>query len=188
LLPITIAHLVYALTTWYEAWRPPPELPLFCSSFRTAFQTHLYTTLPPSFNVGFQRLVRFTLDKAPSWAGDVQLPSSLLDFSIWKQFEALGMLERYENIVHSVVYGYMEDHVERECRGTWTEKLLEMNEWLSTELFPWLFHPFAQQARSRLSFACSGQHPRLTCVPQTMKHARWSRRSASSSRVRWWRC
>ena len=41
--------------------------------------------------------------------------------TIWKKIEILGLIDRYESIIASVGYEYIEEHVLKTCTGQWAK-------------------------------------------------------------------
>lgn len=180
--PQHIARLVYRLVEWYKAWSPIPELVFSCistlnpltrryrlgytilSAYTLAFQTHVFSVLPPSFSRGFKALIAstFTLDHTsspPPWiistppsptsSSDSQQPPSRADLPLWFAFEQLGLLDRYESLISSVCYEYIEEHVVESCKGRWDEPMLKsLREWMTETIVPWMVMPYARGARN----------------------------------------
>ncbi|KAG6889653.1 hypothetical protein C0995_015769 [Termitomyces sp. Mi166 len=142
-----ILRLVYRLLEWYNAWSPPPELgPTIFSAYTLNFQTHLFSTLPPTFTSAFKALCKSSL---PS---DEHDPTSLREAReprLWAAFETLGLLDRYEYIVASVGYEHIEQYVLEVCTGSWEKPMLEdLRTWMSDKMVSWMLLPYARGAKS----------------------------------------
>jgi anaphase-promoting complex subunit 2 len=112
-------------------------------AYTLTFQTHLFSILPPSFARGFKALCASTL------------PSASTDFVIdarphmWAAFEALGLFDRYEALIASVVYQHIESHVVKTCAGQWAEPVLpNLRDWMSKKVVKWMFLPYARGAKT----------------------------------------
>jgi len=69
---------------------------------------------------------------------------------IWKNFELLGLIDRYENVLASVGYEFIEEHVLATCKGRWEKPMLEeLRTWMSENVVPWMLHVYARDASSR---------------------------------------
>ena len=72
--------------------------------------------------------------------------------AIWKNFEVLGFIDRYESIIASVGYEFIEDYVLKTCMGEWAKPMLEdLRVWMSEKVVPWMLHVYARGATSGLS-------------------------------------
>jgi anaphase-promoting complex subunit 2 len=70
--------------------------------------------------------------------------------TIWKNFEILGLIDRYESIIASVGYEYIEEHVLKTCTGEWAKPMLEdLRVWMSDKVVPWMLHVYARGASNR---------------------------------------
>ena len=129
------------------------------SAYTLAFQTHVYSTFPPSFAHGFKALIAstFSLVNAscpPPWAipHEAQLQSSppaRPDLHLWAACEALGLLDRYESLIASVCYEYIEEHVNGTCAKKWEDSMLgPLREWMAEKVVPWMVMPYARGARN----------------------------------------
>lgn len=134
------------------------------AAFTCTFQTHVYSRLPPSFSRGFKELVAFTfkltsMEEAPQWLLKLfpPPPGSLRpDPVLWKVFEELGLIERYESLILSVCYEHIEDHILKTYAKTWDARVLqELRDWMSREIVPWLVMPYAREAKTRTSASFS---------------------------------
>ncbi|KAM5531321.1 hypothetical protein V8D89_015036 [Ganoderma adspersum] len=156
-----IGRLLFRLVEWYKAWSPIPELgSTLLSAYTLTFQTHIYATFPPTFSHGFKALIAstFTLASAsypPPWAApsDPQAASSSSpqrpDLPLWTACDTLGLLDRYESLVASVCYEYIEEHVMETCAKKWDESMLTpLREWMAEKVVPWMVMPYARGARS----------------------------------------
>lgn len=164
------------------------------SAYTLAFQTHVYATFPPSFSQGFKALIAstFSLVNAscpPPWA----LPSEQIaqgsspsrpDLPLWTVCDTLGLLDRYESLIASVCYEYIEAHVEETCMKKWDESMLTaLREWMAERVVPWMVMPYARGARSG---ECFWQHwssgEELTRLKRK-KHVRCFRVSVQDSTI-----
>lgn len=130
------------------------------SAYTLTFQTHIYSTLPPSFPRGFKQLINATFDLAakstpPSWMpptpAPLKSPVPLLrpDLPLWGSLEQLGLLDRYESLISSVCYEYIEAHILETCTRKWGERMLQpLREWMTNKIVPWMVMPYARGARS----------------------------------------
>ena len=100
------------------------------SAYTLAFQTHVYSTFPPSFAHGFKALIASTFSlvnssSPPPWALPPEpapgAPPSRPDLPLWSACDTLGLLDRYESLIASVCYEYIETHVVEVCRKKWDE-------------------------------------------------------------------
>ncbi|KIM41173.1 hypothetical protein M413DRAFT_160178 [Hebeloma cylindrosporum] len=153
--PEVLKDLVSCLMEWYRAWAPPEELgATVFSSYGLNFHTRLFSALPPSFAIAFKELCACLLGPPeanpedeeqqvrPKWDASVQS-------TIWKNFEVLGIIDRYESIIASVGYEYIEEHVLKTCAGEWgTPVLEELRVWMSEKVVPWMLHVYARGASS----------------------------------------
>ncbi|PCH40122.1 ubiquitin-protein ligase [Wolfiporia cocos MD-104 SS10] len=158
--PQYISQLVFRLCEWYSAWCPIPELgQTILHAYMLNFQTHVFSVLPPSFSNGFKDLVSRTFDISrsstpPPW---LNVPSvfqtpdnpSRADYALWAAFEQLGLLERYESLISSVCYEYIESHILETCTGKWDEQMLKpLRDWMTDNIVPWMLMPYARGAKS----------------------------------------
>ncbi|KAF8843343.1 hypothetical protein BDN67DRAFT_988510 [Paxillus ammoniavirescens] len=134
----TIKALIFRLVEWYNAWKPTPDLGYaIIATYRLAFQTHLFSILPTSFARGVKTLVASTLTVTPFQ------PSHQL----WKAFDTLSLVERYETLIASAGYEYIESHVLEKCVGQWAEPMLGgLRSWMADKIVPWMLWPFARGA------------------------------------------
>ncbi|KAN0087485.1 Cullin homology [Tylopilus felleus] len=142
--PETVRALIFRLVEWYNAWKPNVELgQTITSAYTLAFQTYLFAILPPSFVRGVKALVAATLVRT------VSQPSDQQDRSLWQAFETLSLIERYETLIASVGYEYIEAHVLQTCAGSWAEPMLaNLRGWMIQKIVPWMVWPFARGATS----------------------------------------
>ena len=55
------------------------------------------------------------------------------------EFEELGLIDRYESLIASVGYEYIEAHVLETCRGRWRNTMLDvLRLWMSDKVVPWM--------------------------------------------------
>ncbi|KAF8882924.1 ubiquitin-protein ligase [Gymnopilus junonius] len=134
-----IRGLISRLVEWYRAWAPPPDLgAAVFQSYTLNFQTRLFSALPPSFTGGFKNLCATLL--SPPSAEDAIV-------AVWRDFDILGLIERYETIIASVGYEYIEEYVLRTCTGEWGKPMLDdLRIWMSEKVVPWLLHVYARGA------------------------------------------
>ncbi|KAF8157822.1 hypothetical protein B0H34DRAFT_656905 [Crassisporium funariophilum] len=141
--------LVSRLMEWYKAWTPPLELgATVYSAYTLNFQTRLFSALPSTFSVGFKNLCASLLAPPEEEdAEDLQPPDPNLNAGVWKNFEALGLIDRYESIIASVGYEFIEQHVLGTCTGEWAKPMLEdLRKWMSDKVVPWMVHVYARGA------------------------------------------
>ncbi|PSR71728.1 hypothetical protein PHLCEN_2v12376, partial [Hermanssonia centrifuga] len=158
--PLYVGQMVARLLEWYKAWAPIPELGgTLSKSYTEAFRTHVFSILPPSFSAGFKALVAatFNLTQDPSASGwmlnlfppPTQGPYSRADVPLWNAFEQLGMQERYETLISSVCYEYIESHILETCAKEWDRPMLYiLREWMTNRIVPWMVLPYAKGARN----------------------------------------
>ncbi|THH01918.1 hypothetical protein EW026_g872 [Hermanssonia centrifuga] len=158
--PLYVGQMVARLLEWYKAWAPIPELGgTLSKSYTEAFRTHVFSILPPSFSAGFKALVAvtFNLTQDPSASGwmlnlfppPTQGPYSRADVPLWNAFEQLGMQERYETLISSVCYEYIENHILETCAKEWDRPMLYiLREWMTNRIVPWMVLPYAKGARN----------------------------------------
>ncbi|KIO06137.1 hypothetical protein M404DRAFT_946866 [Pisolithus tinctorius Marx 270] len=140
--PEIVRALIFRLVEWYNAWKPPAELgQTIISAYTLAFQTHLFSILPASFAKGIKSLVAATL------LGTVSQSSDQRDSALWLAFDTLSLIERYETLITSVGYEYVESHVHETCAGAWSEPMLpKLRSWMLEKIVPWMIWPFARGA------------------------------------------
>ncbi|KAF9220918.1 hypothetical protein BS17DRAFT_713130 [Gyrodon lividus] len=150
--PETVRELIFRLVEWYNAWKPTAErVPAtytvtslgqtIISAYTLAFQTHLFSILPTSFARGVKTLVAATLVRT------VSQPSDHHDRALWQAFDSLSLIERYETLIASVGYEYIESHVLEICTGQWAEPMLaNLRSWMIDKIVPWMLWPFARGA------------------------------------------
>ncbi|KDR83236.1 hypothetical protein GALMADRAFT_206844 [Galerina marginata CBS 339.88] len=149
--------LVSRLMEWYRAWAPPQDSlgSTVFSSYTLNFQTRLFSALPPAFAYGFKELCATLLappedDEEPNEAGQSSPQwDSSIHAGVWKNFEVLGLIDRYESIIASVGYEFIEDYVLKKCTGEWAKPMLEdLRQWMSDKVVPWMLHVYARGAAS----------------------------------------
>ncbi|KZW04109.1 hypothetical protein EXIGLDRAFT_716114 [Exidia glandulosa HHB12029] len=133
----TVRKLVARLFEWGRAWAPAVELGgAFDGIFYTTFKSNLHIALPPSFPEAFVYLVQSTI-------GD------LSDTDLFKELHMLGMLDRYEALVASVVCEQIERQIETLCPGKWDEpRLPELRHWLGDKVVAWLMEQYSRAGTS----------------------------------------
>ncbi|KAG1780495.1 hypothetical protein EV702DRAFT_1193970 [Suillus placidus] len=140
--PEAIRSLVYRLVEWYSAWKPTADLgPTMISAYTLAFQTHIFSVLPPSFARGIKALVSATLQRTVSQSQDPQ------DRLLWQAFDTLSLIDRYETLIASIGYEFIESYVEETCARKWSEPMLAtLRAWMIDKIVPWMLYPFARGA------------------------------------------
>ena len=124
------------------------------SAYTTAFHTHLMSILPPTFARGFKSLCALTLQQAGEAAGAHATTNMYIGPAIWAALETLGLVDRYESLIASVGYEYIEAHVISTCAGKWTEPMLgPLRDWMTNRIVPWMLWPYARGA-STSEFSC----------------------------------
>ncbi|KAG6841615.1 hypothetical protein C0991_009040 [Blastosporella zonata] len=118
--------------------------PTVLSAYTLDFQTHLFSTLPPTFTSAFKALCASALlPPDPEAEGNPEARSPRL----WAAFETLGLLDRYEYIVESVGYEHIEAYVLQTCTGEWSKPILEeLRIWMADKMIPWMLLPYARSA------------------------------------------
>lgn len=118
------------------------------SAYTLSFQTHLFSIVPPSFARGFKALVASTLSTSstaitPGSSSETDDPNG----PIWQAFETLGLIDRYETIIATVGYEFIEQHVLETCTGEWSRPMLgELRDWMSDKVVPWMLLIYARGA------------------------------------------
>ena len=125
------------------------------SAYIVNFQTHVFSILPPTFAGGFKTLIAATL----AHSTDPSSPTrrlSVHDPNLWPSFELLGLIDRYESLIASVCYEYIESYVLKTCTGKWDEPMLSpLREWMADKVVPWMLLPYARNAKNgKLSKCC----------------------------------
>lgn len=140
--PETVRTLIFRLVDWYDAWKPTVELgQTIISAYTLSFQTHLFSVLPSTFACGVKSLVASTL------LNTVAQPSDPRDRAMWQAFDTLSLIERYETLIASVGYEYIESYVHTTCTGAWSEPMLpKLRSWMLEKIVPWMLWPFARGA------------------------------------------
>ena len=63
----------------------------------------------------------------------------------------LGLIDRYESVIASVGYEFIENHVLKTCTGEWDKPMLEdLRIWMSEKVVPWMLHVYARGATNGL--------------------------------------
>lgn len=140
--PEAIRSLVYRLVEWYNAWKPTADFgPTMTSAYNLTFQTHIFSVLPPSFARGIKALVSATLQRTVSQSQDPQ------DRLLWQAFDTLSLIDRYETLIASIGYEFIESYVEETCARKWSEPMLPtLRTWMIDKIVPWMLYPFARGA------------------------------------------
>lgn len=120
------------------------------SAYTLTFQTSLFAALPPSFTEGFKLLCAWCLSPEdfppPSEALASLSPTMAV---VWRDFDTLGLIERYESVIASVGYEYIEKHVIETCQGNWEKPMMdELRAWMSSKVVPWMLQIYARGASS----------------------------------------
>ncbi|KAF9005219.1 hypothetical protein BDQ17DRAFT_1354061 [Cyathus striatus] len=144
-----IRTMVFRLVEWYKAWAPQPELGnTIHAAYTLNYQTHLFSSLPPSFSSAFKNLCASTLHvPEPDNEDEDPLPTPVPDLQMWEAFETLGLIDRFESIIASVGYERIEQHVLKTCTGQWENPMLEqLRAWMSERVVPWMLMIYARNA------------------------------------------
>jgi anaphase-promoting complex subunit 2 len=138
------------------------------SVYTLIFQTRLFSLLPASFSAGFKNLCACLLAPPSPPAEDIDdsfpvksdssavIPTTPycdpnIKATIWKNIEVLGLIDRYESIIASVGYEFIEDYVLKMCTGEWAKPMLEdLRIWMSEKVVPWMLHVYARGATNGL--------------------------------------
>ena len=130
--------------------------PTVFQAYTLHFQTRLLSALPPTFTSGFKELCATFLAPPPDQLDEAveaninHTPStwnSRDHARLWAHLHLLGLVERYETIIASVGYEYIEDYVLKTCTGEWGKPMLEsLRIWMSEKVVPWLLHIYARGA------------------------------------------
>lgn len=122
---------------------------IVCSSYTLTFQTYLFAALPAAFSVGFKKLCAILLCPPPDTTLNLSKEST---DELWKNVESLALLERYESVIASVGYEYIERHVLESCAEKWDKPMLEeLRKWMSDQVVPWMLSVYARGAKDRMS-------------------------------------
>ncbi|KAF9523397.1 hypothetical protein CPB83DRAFT_910659 [Crepidotus variabilis] len=148
-----IQELVDCLMEWYQAWTPPQDLgTTIFSAYTLNFQTRLFSSLPASFSQAFKSLCASLLgppDHDLGERGTITGWNTGAKPNVWKNFEVLGLIDRYESVIASVGYEFIESHVLNACKGQWEKPMLdELRSWMSDHVVPWMIHVYARNASS----------------------------------------
>ena len=118
-------------------------------AYTLTFRTHLFSILPPSFPRGFKALCASTL---PSLSDDEEDTTITPKPAMWAAFETLGLFDRYEALIASVVYQHIETHVVETCVNKWDEPVLpSLKDWMSKKIVKWMVSPYARGAKTSAS-------------------------------------
>lgn len=128
--------------------------PTISSAYTLAFQTHLFSILPPTFSQGFRALIfsTFTYSNPSSTSTrrttfDETAPRP--DTSLWTAFEQLGLLDRYESLISGVCFERIETHILEKYTGKWSEPALApLRAWMIDNVGPWMVMPYARGAKT----------------------------------------
>ncbi|KAH9922867.1 uncharacterized protein BXZ73DRAFT_91578 [Epithele typhae] len=152
--PESIGNMLFRLVDWYRAWSPIPELgSTLLSAYTLGFQTQIYSIFPPLFSEGFKALIASTFDLVTQPAAEPPTIWSAAparpDLPLWAACEMLGLLDRYESLIASVCYEYIEAHVMETCKRKWDESMLSaLRDWMAEKVVPWMVMPYARGART----------------------------------------
>lgn len=132
--------------------------PNMTNAYNLAFQTHVYSMLPASFTKGFKALITLTFNLTYDATGTEWLftifpkperPSSRVDTPLWNAFHQLGLSERYESLISSICYEYVESYILKTCVEKWDEPMLNtIRGWMADNIVPWMIMPFARGAKN----------------------------------------
>jgi anaphase-promoting complex subunit 2 len=140
--------------------------PRITSAYATGFQTHLISILPPIFSQGFKALCATSLPPPDD-------SNTYLDPSIWLAFETLGLVDRYESLIASVAFEYIESHVVSTCSGKWAEPMLNgLKDWMANKVVAWMVLPYARQASNCDYLFCLSSVTGVIVPAQTAEEAR----------------
>jgi anaphase-promoting complex subunit 2 len=115
-------------------------------AYTITFQTHLFSILPPSFTRGFKALCASTL---PPASEDDFIPDAKP--RMWAAFETLGLFDRYEALIASVVYQHIETRVIDTYAGQWADPVLpSLRDWMSKKVVKWMCSPYARGAKTSM--------------------------------------
>lgn len=68
---------------------------------------------------------------------------------VWMQFEVLGLIDRYENVIASVGYEHIEKHVLAHCTSQWSKPVMErLKGWMADNVVPWMVNVYARDAKT----------------------------------------
>ncbi|KAJ3493794.1 hypothetical protein NLJ89_g10937 [Agrocybe chaxingu] len=120
------------------------------SSCTLNFQTRVFSALPANLTAAFKNLCRSLLaPPADNEDGQLRQWDSSIHATTWRNFDFLGMMDRYESIIASVGYEHIEQHVLDTCTGEWSKTMLEdLRTWMSDKVVPWMLHVYARGATS----------------------------------------
>ncbi|KAF9442428.1 hypothetical protein P691DRAFT_714426 [Macrolepiota fuliginosa MF-IS2] len=148
--PDFVRKLVLRLVAWFKHWAPMSELgTTIYSAYTLSFQTHLFSIVPPSFARGFKVLIASTLatSNSSTATSDSAIETDDLNAPIWQAFETLGLIDRYETIIATIGYEFIEQHVLEACTGEWSRPMLvELRDWMSDKVVPWMVLIYARGA------------------------------------------
>lgn len=66
-------------------------------------------------------------------------------YRIWDTFDVLGMLDRYETVIASVGYEYIERVIRATCAQQWERAVMpELRRWMAGRIKPWLRSVYAK--------------------------------------------
>jgi len=171
--PQIMQDLILRLAAWLKHWAPFPEYafdfhclicfadfcrlgPTMYSAFALSFQTHLFSIVPPHFARGFKVLVASILAAFPSpyVIGSTELlpDAGVPNAPLWQAFDKLGLIDRYETIIATVGYEFIEQHVLETYAGEWSRPILsELHNWMAEKFVPWMVLVYARNASNGMS-------------------------------------
>ncbi len=127
---------------------------ILSSAYTLNFRTLLFSVLPPSFSQAFKELCTSLLSPAEEASKSHSPPKSWNDCVnsvAWKNFEILGLIDRYESVIASAGYEFIERHVLERCTGRWDKPMLEdLRAWMSDRMVPWMLSVYARAAQTRM--------------------------------------
>ena len=123
------------------------------SAYHLTFNTHLISVLPPTFAGGFKAICASTISNFGSPDSASANTKMHVDPTVFLALETLGLVDRYESLVASVGYEYIEAHVLSTCAGKWSEPMLsKLRDWMSNKIVPWMLWPYGRGASTSQGF------------------------------------
>lgn len=127
------------------------------SAYTLNFRILLFSVLPPTFSQAFKNLCTSLLSPPEEASESHPRPKSWNDRInpvAWKNFEILGLIDRYESVIASAGYEFIERHVLEMCAGRWDRPMLEeLRTWMSNRIVPWMLNVYARGAQNRTLFS-----------------------------------
>jgi anaphase-promoting complex subunit 2 len=126
---------------------------ILSSAYTLNFRTLLFSVLPPSFSQAFKELCTSLLSPASESHSLPRSWNECVNSVAWKNFEILGLIDRYESVIASAGYEFIERHVLEVCTGRWDNPMLEdLRTWMSDRMVPWMLSVYARAAQTRMSY------------------------------------